>query len=366
MINKVVYFGNFSLENGFASVNRAIGISHLLSQAGYKTIIYLDDETKEFEDAVSLFDNQITLKHKSVGNKLLAYSSANQYLKIIKYEKPQIVILFDFPYFVAKKIIKYCRKYNIKVIGDFTEWFDSSGYKGLSKIMKTLDTELRMKRLPRIVDGSIAVSEYLLNHCKSISNKPVIKLYPLMDFVEFELKSLSINKQKDCLTIAYVGNPGGGKDLIKEIMEAIKNNSAQNIKLLLAGNVSVPEQLKNRIHCFGTVSHKKALEILLSSDYQIIYREPKKSNNAGFPTKFAESMIAGLPVITTCFSDIELILKKEDGYLFSFNKQTVSEILDIVVSDYNKCIKKNISQETKKLFLSKTYINSFNTFLDII
>lgn len=365
MKNTVVYFGNFSLRRGFASVNRAVGIAHLFSHLDYSTSIYIDDENEEFVGKINSFNDKISIKHKTIGNKLLAYSSSKSYIKIIKSELPQIVVLYDFPFFVAKKIIKHCQKNNIKVLGDFTEWFDLCGYKGTSKILKRIDTKLRMKRLPKLVDGSITVSEYLYKYCESISTKPVIKIYPLMDYVKFELSSLNIEKEKENITFAYVGNAGGGKDLTDEIVNFFSQCSNQKINLYLAGSMNLENNsFTSNVKYFGNVSHQKALEILISTDYQIIYREPKRSNNAGFPSKVAESIMAEVPVITTNFSDIESIIKKDEGYVFDFGKFTLNQILGNVISDINNGRRKKISAETKEIFLSNIYVEEFRTFLN--
>ena len=64
----------------------------------------------------------------------------------------------------------------------------------------------------------------------------------------------------------------------------------------------------SNIHFWGRVSHSEALAIVASSNYSIIIREPTRKNNAGFPTKFVESISLGTPVLCNKFSDVDRYL----------------------------------------------------------
>lgn len=52
------------------------------------------------------------------------------------------------------------------------------------------------------------------------------------------------------------------------------------------------------------------------SDFSVIIREPTRKNMAGFPTKLAESMMAGCPVLLNSTSDIsKFVHSGSNGFL---------------------------------------------------
>lgn len=367
MPKKVVYFGNFSITNGFASVNRAIGISHLISKFGYQTNIYVNDLTPDSYMKVKNFDSNINLIKTKKYNKVLSYLIFSPYLRMLDREKPALVVLYDFPYIPAKKIINYCRQNDIKIIGDFTEWFDGTGYKGIFKFFKKLDSDRRIKKLPKYVDGSIVVSSLLQSTFEKNSSNPVIKIYPLMDFVLYESKELSKKKKDNQLVLSYIGNSLEGKDSINELIRALSNIKNLNFLFLVAGNFPLDPNLVNetRVKYFGMLNHQDALSMLLNSDYEIVFREPKNSNNAGFPSKIAESLSLGLPVITNIFSDLNLVLNNQNSYVIS-DLSLIEETMLLVVDDYKKNIIKAVPNETKEKFSCSLYIERFKEFLDKI
>ncbi len=54
----------------------------------------------------------------------------------------------------------------------------------------------------------------------------------------------------------------------------------------------------------------------MNADYQLFIRPNRRSSHAGFPTKLAESMAVGTPVITNKTGDIALYLRDgENGYV---------------------------------------------------
>ena len=63
----------------------------------------------------------------------------------------------------------------------------------------------------------------------------------------------------------------------------------------------------------GRLSHRETVKYILGCNCYIFIRRSDKRNNAGFPTKFAESYTCGVPIITTDVSDVGEYIKKS-GY----------------------------------------------------
>ena len=62
--------------------------------------------------------------------------------------------------------------------------------------------------------------------------------------------------------------------------------------------------IPNSVLFKGRVSHDTSLSYLKESDCSLIIREPTRTNNAGFPTKFVEAVALGIDVIATDVSDL--------------------------------------------------------------
>ena len=87
------------------------------------------------------------------------------------------------------------------------------------------------------------------------------------------------------------------------------------------------------IFFLGRVSQDLIPAYYKNADFMVLLRETTRKNMAGFPTKFAESMIAGVPVIANVTSDLDkyIISGKtcfvvEDEKVLSL-EQTLSRVL---------------------------------------
>ena len=58
------------------------------------------------------------------------------------------------------------------------------------------------------------------------------------------------------------------------------------------------------INCFGRMSHFDSIRLVMKSDFSVFLRRDARYANAGFPTKFVESIGVGTPVIANLTSDL--------------------------------------------------------------
>jgi glycosyltransferase involved in cell wall biosynthesis len=69
---------------------------------------------------------------------------------------------------------------------------------------------------------------------------------------------------------------------------------------------------------------KKHIKNILDCDCYIFIRSSDRRNNAGFPTKFAESFTCGVPIITTDVSDVKEYINLSNGSVLLGNCETES------------------------------------------
>src|SRR5699024_9398513 len=88
------------------------------------------------------------------------------------------------------------------------------------------------------------------------------------------------------------------------------------------------KEVKENMTICGQIPQTRVYGKLREADFSIFLRENRRSSNAGFPTKLAESMAVGTPVITNTTGSIEKYLTTEkNGFLLQ--TATADELTDV-------------------------------------
>lgn len=349
MKDKILYLGNFDYINGFAAVNRAIGNALLFNDIGFETLIYCKN-SKAMAEFSFFSEHNISFIDRPDCSKFDAYFKYKEYLQLIEnIDGLKAIVLYNFPSFPFAKILKLCKRKGICVIGDITEWYDTKSCGFLLKPIKKIDTSIRMRHLNKKCDGIILISNYLYNYYSNIKQK--ILIYPIMDFVLWESKKCGFDvKNVEKHKITLIGNNISSKDDISYFKKLL--SSKQNYELNVIGFDGKFRIRNENIHYYGHLLRKDVYKMLAESSFSYVVRKGTRSNNAGFPTKFAESIVLGVPIIYSRFSDIGDLEKK---YTFGFEKESFVE---------TNCDTVEISKEFKLLFLADCYKDSMTTFLN--
>ena len=124
------------------------------------------------------------------------------------------------------------------------------------------------------------------------------------------------------------------------------------------------EKIKKFVSFKGHLTHEETLELLSIADYSIFIRRNSRKNNAGFPTKFAESMSCGIPVVTNLTSNLsDYLVNGENGYIVSNRRnQLVFDLKKIL--DYHYKAYPYISNKCNDcgIFYYNKYINTIAEF----
>lgn len=316
---KICYIGNFDFTRKYAGFFRVLNIAKSLSlNAGLKIDFIGKSNSPDYlEQSFQIYNvNRGCTFFEKLSNHLLFAKHVLELLE--KLPRYDVIIFYGISARIIATLLSYCRKNNIKLIIDVVEWYDYSHLPFGRFGPFALDVHLAMTRLIPKCDGVIAISTYLEKYYKDIGCK-VIRV-PIIMETNPEIERDAKNIFSDIyLNLIYAGLIAK-KDLIYEVINTVNRLSKEGalIRLHLIGN-SYQELRKNikfdfgeEIICYGRLSQKEVFDYLRYADFSIFLRAQKRYANAGFPTKFVESMNLGLPVITNLTSDLGLYLK--DGY----------------------------------------------------
>ena len=308
MKKTVLYLGGFEMPDKNAAAQRVLSISKALRLAGYVVSFYGITKTNDVKGTVDGFEYEAF--HYPKGTKAwFLYAKGDRIIDIIKSKQPDYVFTYNYPVLAQEKVICFCHRNGIKVVGDITEWYMPSD------IIRKLDTVLRMQWSNKRLDGIISISRFLNDYYKGCNT---IQLPPIIDTDELKWKQLVVNDRPDKIKLIYAGVPGFSKDRLDFIVNGLARVPHDNLLFNIVGITKEQyiEIFGDKINVdslpivfHGRLSHNNTIKLLMGSDFQIFFRPNLRVNNAGFPTKFVEAMTAGVPVIMNRISNVEDYLK---------------------------------------------------------
>lgn len=349
-----------------AAAQRVLSIAKALRESGHETQFYGITQNRDFEGEVDGFHYEsYSPPRRTVV--WLKYALGVGIIDYIKSKSPDFVFLYNYPAIAQERIIAYCKRHDIKTIGDITEWYEPS------YLPKRIDTYLRMSFSNRHLDGIIAISRYL---AEFYSGMKLLQLPPMVDKSENKWKIQPVKRQDNLIHLVYIGT-GSTKDRLDKIINGIKQTGTKKFNLDVIGitkeqfGIIYQQNIDSSdlsITFHGRLPHREALKYLISADFQIFFRDIIRKNNAGFPTKLVESMSAGIPVITNRISNINDYVKNGDNS-FMIEYPDEREICEILrrISELSKSEIDAIKRKClKDVFDYRNYIEQLKGFMDSI
>lgn len=342
----IVYVGGFELPDKNAAAHRVFANSKLMSSMGFKVVLCginkskLDNNIDTKKRIIDEFD----VWERSYPDSSFAWLdylvNPKRIISIIRrYEDVKAVICYNYQAIQMEMIRRYCKKNNINIISDTTEWY--GGYNGniLLKIIKSIDTNIRMRYINRRVDALILVSEYLKKYYENNDSIVIPTLIYKKENVKprYNLATAKI--------ISYAGVPFNlgkklndrslAKDRLDIAIELLYGVMKKGIPFIfniygltkdeylqvLPDDKNIIKEMDGWIFFHGRMGNNQIQEVLSQSDFTILIREDNLTTKAGFPTKFTESINFNVPVITTDTSDLSrFLVEGKNGYFINLEK----------------------------------------------
>lgn len=373
----ILYVGAFELPDKDAAAHRVLNNAKAFKELGYNVVFIDVDRGEKNKDYI--IKNKKNIGFDCWSRKFpknifewIKYLIGIKELKeiILEYKNVKAVICYNYQAIALARLNKYCSKNNIKVISDCTEWYEDN------RIIKKIDTILRMKYINKSIDGVICISSYLEKYYKNSVKTLVIP--PLVDLQEEKWKLNPKIISSDKVNFVYSGTPGKHKDKLNYIIENLSKLNNSNYIFTIIGidkkkyleyypeHIKLLNNIEDKVKFLGRISHEESIKYVKGADYVVFIRENKRVNNAGFPTKFVESISCGTPVVTTRTSDLDKYLQNgENGFFINIedNNEIVVILNNILNKSKEDIIKmKEICINSKK-FYYKNYVSDFEFFL---
>lgn len=182
-----------------------------------------------------------------------------------------------------------------------------------------------MRRIYKLFDGIIVISNYLKIKFEEYGHKNTLKVPILVDVNEF------LNKEP-CKTdnkyIAYAGILDQKKDGIFTLIEAFALTSKKfsDLKLYIIGktdntiqyNIIIDKikkmNLTDKIILPGYVTRENLIEIYRNAALLALAKERNVQNESNFPSKIAEYLAAARPVVVTKIGELEHYLSEKSVF----------------------------------------------------
>lgn len=272
----------------------------------------------------------------------------------------------------------FCKRKSIPLIADVCEWYDprQMAYGRLNPAYYIFSAVFHYY-LPRL-RNFIVVSK-LLERQFTGKGRNVMRIAAPFDVANV---ACSDKTPKDRLVLLYAGM-AGRKDLLREVIVALARLSSdersriefrllgptkQDLLSLLGKSAGVLNLLGDTVKPLGRVSREEVLQALQSAHFTILLRPDMRYANAGFPSKVAESLAAGTPVLLNFTSDLAEYLG--DG-------AAALEIHDCSLPEVTRAIRRALQltptellglrrgarAKAEQLFDYRIYLESFRLFL---
>ena len=389
-MKKILYIGQIAIE-GSASCTHVRNRARFFNNIGYEVYGLSEcpkNECDKVEDTDFLkyvymkpFHGKGKVRGAGwIADQFLGIHTYNEIIRALKFISPDIIILYELNSIVVEERIRaYCKKHNIRLIIEVTEWMEVENRKEIATRGIVWQKDIQKRYIDKRCGNIIAISEFLYEHYRN-QGCNVIKLPPLVyDFADKD----QIFRDRDVVKLHQVKLVFAGttdfKDYLEPMLKAIRKINNNEIKIIFDVVGPSPDAIESMlecssptqygINCYGRLYHENTLSIVRKADFSVLMRENKRYAKAGVSTKFVEAMSLAVPSICTAVGGTDAFVSDGvDGILIKDN--SVHEVLDklvqIVNMDSSKILqmKLNALNTAKQVFSEGQYYNVAKCFLE--
>ncbi len=344
-----IFVMSASFPYGEAFSSRARNLTKLMCKCGYHVHIIapksnlnqMCEELDGYDYSIEhIYDPKNVLTLSGIGTAKPYMEAIFRYLDKNKID----LILSSSMIFVADKLEKLSKKLGIPYIIEQCEWYDYSIFKLGKYNPYYMEHINRIEKKNKNVDGVISISSLFEKHYDNLGVK-TIRIPTILD-VENTVYRVD-TKKNNIYKIVFAGSLGKGKERLEPVFKALYAINKEKIKICfdiygptesqvlqnIEGDYELWNNVKKFVTVHGYIPQNEVPKVIYDADFTIFFRPNRKSSNAGFPTKLAESMSVGTPVITNKTGDIGLyLIDKQNGFLLEDDSlKSIEEVLNHII-----------------------------------
>lgn len=385
---QIIYIGAFRFPTYDAGAARVLNMARAMRALGHEVTFIAwggkyENEESEDGDEYDGFRYYISgeLNERRILPKIKGkFAPGARSIEMLRQriEKVDVVVAYNPPYRFNCQLIRLCREHNVRYAADINEWYANNEL----KITDYLPNWLNMTRVNRTrVKNLILISTYL-DRYYSESHNVVVPAMCNADDGKWHTERPDA-EPREAVTLIYAGNPVK-KDKVHEVINAVERVETTmpgKVRLMVLGIdrttyiARYGKWLDNRdisdaIEFVGRVKQDDVPKYYARADFMVLLRDQTRKSNAGFPTKFAESMMSGTPVIANLTSDLGRYLTEgSNGYVVAApTADALCEVLCSKIIGLDRARVDELHDNAKATGMSafdyRTYIPPMNDFLN--
>lgn len=241
-----------------------------------------------------------------------------------------VILTYSIPPFLIKNILKYAKKYSVKVIPVVTDLLRDMYVNESKSFLKSLkDFYLKTPlKLQGECDGYVYLTEAMAKEVAP--DKPYIVMEGIANEKSVPLKNIEKPSVKAVMYAGALYEKYGILNLVKAFIQ-VENKDAE--LWLFGDGTAVPEiekfaEIDTRIKYFGSLSRESILDYERKATLLVNPRDPNEEfTKFSFPSKTIEYMLSETPLLTT---KLQGIPTEYYDYVFSADDNGVESLANAI------------------------------------
>jgi len=333
----IIYVGQFEFPDRNAAAQRSLANAMILREIGYRVVLFglsrdlpakararqVDYPGVPFE----CWELPYPVSKFAWLRRIAGIRDITRMIEAHHADDLAAIICYDYPAVAQARLAGYVRKRGAVALGEAAEWYAVSRMRSAATVVKNIDRPMRMRWVNPRMDGVITASAFLSEFYRR-AGVPVVELPTLLpdDLAVDTIGDATPDGQPKRLFFAGTGfipsivaqSVEGLKDRLDKVVAAlyvarglgadftfdIYGVTRADYLAIVPSQASILDELKDRVVFRGRQPRELVRARLAEADYSIFLRKPNVVTLAGFPTKFAESVHFGTPVITNAVGSV--------------------------------------------------------------
>lgn len=388
----IIFLGYSFFPKGLAEVQKIILISKCLLLENNKVTVICRNgfhnslkspgltATGSFENIEYIYASGSCYRDKSFFKRRINEMKGkfNEFLLLRKMRKrgePYYTILSTRQFGSVLYYVLLSRLFKFKTVLNYVEYY-SAFKKGKFQFRQKLNDKLFDRYAPRIVNGILPISEFLIEHIARVApRKKYFKLPGLTDFDKYA----NIEATNSAPYFLFCG-AASYKEIIFFVIDSyfsLQNKAAYGLYLVVSGRESEIQEVKDyvsrqnnpaAVKFFSGVPENTLYSLYKNAKALLIPLRPTFQDAARFPHKTGEYLASGNPVISTNYGEMKYYFTDQKDMLLadSYEEKLFAEKMQFIIDhpQESDLIGQQGRNKASELFECKRRAPFLNSFLE--